>query len=62
MPGGDSASSLAAEAGGFNRHAIPDFDICNIGSDLDNCAGRFVTQHLRLLDKIVADPTVGVRV
>lgn len=57
-----SVSSLSAETGGFNRHAIPDFDICNVGSDFDDCAGRLVTQHLWLLDKVVTDPTMRVRV
>lgn len=54
-------NSLAAETGGFNRYAIPNFEIRDIGPGLDNCASRLVAQHLWLLDKTVADPTMGVR-
>ena len=52
--------SLSAETGGFNRHAIPCFEICNVGPDFDDCASRLVTQHLWFLDEVVTDPTVSV--
>lgn len=54
-------TSLAAETGGFNRYAIPNLEICDIGPDLGDCASRLVAQHLWLPDKTVADPTVRVR-
>ena len=61
-PEGDSASSLAAETSGFNRYTIPDFNVCNISSNLDDCASRLVTQNLWFLDEVVTDPTMSVRV
>ena len=56
-----SVGSLSAETGRFNRDAIPDFEVCNVDSGFDDRAGRLVTQHLRLLDEAVTDPTMRVR-
>lgn len=55
-------SLLSAETGGFDCYTIPDFEIYNVGSDFDDCAGGLVTQHLWLLDEVVTDSTVGVGV
>jgi hypothetical protein len=56
------SSLLSAESSGFDRYAVPDFEMYNVGPDLHDCASGLMAQHLWLLDEVVTDSTVGISV